>query len=84
MGTEYVGKAKAAAESFVRTFIQAFVGALVVVNWQTTDLDAAKAAVVAAGAAALAAAVAAVGRLVVPIQTDKPQVAVAPAESSGV
>lgn len=77
--TSYVGSVRAAVESFLRTFVQAFIGALAVVNWTTTDLDGAKVALVSAASAALAAAVAGVGRLVLPMQTDKKDVAVKPA-----
>jgi len=69
-------KAYAAAESFVRTFIQAFIGAIAVVNFSTVDLSGAKIAVVSAASAALAAGVAAVARLFVPLGTDSQGVGV--------
>ena len=71
---------RAAAESFVRTFLQTFIGTLALVNWTTTTLDGAKIAVVSAAAAAASGALAAVMRPIVPIQTDKPEVAVVPAK----
>jgi hypothetical protein len=73
---EYIGKGRAAAESFVRTFVQTFIGALAVLNFTTTTLDGAKIAVVSAGSAALAAAVAATARVFVPISTDSAGTAV--------
>lgn len=74
--TSYIGLGRAALESFVRTFIQSFIGALAVVNFATVDVDGAQAAVIAAASAALAAAVAAVGRVLAPLATDKAGVAV--------
>lgn len=67
---EYVSKARAAAESAVRTFIQTFIGAVAVVNFTTIDLSGAKIAAVSAASAALAAAVAAAARVFVPLSTD--------------
>lgn len=67
---EYVSKARVAAESFVRTFIQTFIGAVAVVNFTTSNLDGAKIAVVSAASAAVAAAVAAAARVFIPLSTD--------------
>ena len=65
-----ISKARAAAESFVRTFVQSFVGAVAVINFATTDLDGVKIAVVAAASAGVAAGVAAAARVFLPLQTD--------------
>ena len=81
--TVIVSKAKAAFESFVRTFFQSFVPALALVNFTTTDVSGAKSAVLAAAASAASAAIASVARLFIPIQTDSQTVGVAGVSAPG-
>jgi hypothetical protein len=65
-----VSKFRAAAESFVRTFVQSFIGSLALIQFSDVDLSAAKALVLAAASAAVAAGIAAAARVFYPIQTD--------------
>lgn len=72
-----ISKARAAAESAGRTFLQAAVPAFVLAVTQSRSDDVTlRDVLVAAAAAAAAAGIAAVFRVAKPIQTDRPSVAV--------
>lgn len=79
--TTVVSKARAAAESFVRTFLQSFIGAVAVINFTTADISGVKIAVLSAASAAVAAGVAAAARVFAPLQTDTQTVGVAGVKS---
>lgn len=65
-----VPKLRAAAESALRTFVQAALPALLLA-WQASDHELSKASLLAVAGAGAAAGLAAVGRLVIPLATDK-------------